>query len=212
MIELIAYATLALVLTIVLGFFVYGIWKWVSSRQQQVAYVDKFLQMVDILKLNCPKSMKQKPFERAPDKRMDGAPLGFIQGVGNMQLKNVDKNKKIYDIIAFTKNKVKWWNILSWNEKVYLAVIDPLKRSSLQANKLRWYVSGIDGEGYYIFESGGDLTPDIILKETAAKVDLKQTNIMLKQLSERFDTALDSNVSIRGQQKLGSEINLNEKK
>ena len=42
-------------------------------------------------------------------------------------------------------------------------------------------------------------------------MDLKQTNLILKELSPIVENALDSNVIIKGTQKVGSEVTISGK-
>lgn len=209
MVELLTIFTIfgALVIVgILFGFAVYGFILWKSKKQYAIAYVDKYKQLVNISKLNCPYELREKKLIKAPDKNFSGITIGYIYGKNFTQIKN-----KWYHLFVICTKKKRIYDPFSWGVPDRLAVVSKEKMKMADDFNVKWLVGGLDYEGFFIFEVESDLTPQIIFRKTSDIVGIKEANLALKRTSKLVEEATESNPIIKATQKTTTEVSTRER-
>lgn len=190
------------IFAVLVGFAIYGFIVWKSKKQYEIAYVDKYKQLIKVSKLNCPPEIYGKKLIGSPDKHFDGRKIGYIYGKNFIQ----STKGKWYHAFIITKQKKQLINPLSWGEADMIALAEQDKISIGNGFNVNWNVGGLDYEGYFIMEAGGELTPTDVYLKTKDMVGLKQANIGLKNISKMVEEAADGNPNVKIAQKMGSEL------
>lgn len=191
----------ATIIAIIFVLAVYGFIQWLSKKKYDIAYVDKYKQLVQVSKINCPSEIFEKELIKCPDKKFSGIVLGYIYGKNFIKVKD-----KWYYMFVIALKKKRIYNPFTWGTPDLLAIASKNKISIGDNYMVKWAVGGLDYEGFYIFEADGDLTPIDILTKTANEVGIKQANIMLKKMSGLVEEATEANPQLKTNQKSQSEL------
>ena len=201
LLQLASVGAFAFIIFLVFAFGIYGFILWISKKKFDIAYVDKYKQIVQVTKMNCPNEIKEKELVKVSDKNFTGIRIGYIYGKNFIRIK-----EKWYHLFVLARQKRKIWNPLSWGTPDLLAVAEKDKISITDGFNIKWIVGGLDYEGYFISAAEGDLTPEDIFTKTTNLVGLKQANITMKKISELMEIATDANPNIKANQKVASEL------
>ncbi len=185
---------------------VYGFIQFLSKKQYNISYLDKYKQLEEVTSMNCPPEIFEKQLIKVPDKHFSGRPLGYIYGKNFIQLKNKNKVWEWYQIFLIKKRKKRIYNPFSWSELPKLVLAEQDKIKILSDYNIGWTVGGIDYESFFMFAAEGNLTPRDVYLKTADMVGLKEANISLKRLSKVAEDAIEANPNIKANQKLTTEL------
>lgn len=207
---LITVTSIAMVLIglVILGLAFYGVYSVWHKKKVKDSYKDKYKEIVELGKSNCPLEIKGYEFRTTGDKEHAGVFKGYIVGYNQA---NITNKKKVRDQIIYNPMPFNILNPFSWFSKDIIAWVDPLKRTALSGH-VKWITVGTDKEGFYEFSNSDSiLTPSFISEITKDKVDLKNSINILKELGELTGDALHGNPGIRGIQKLNKETQIDRK-
>ncbi len=197
---------IGIIFLVLMGFAVYGLIQLLSKKKYNISYLDKYKQIVQVTKMNCPPELYEKKLIKVPDKHFSGTHLGYIYGKNFICLKNSNGNKSWYQVFLIQKRKRRFYDPMSWGELPKLVIAQKEKIKILPNYNIGWSVGGIDYEGYFIFSAEGDLTPQDIFRKTADLVGMKEATLTLKKMSKIAEDAIEANPNIKANQKLTTEL------
>ena len=90
----------AFIMLIIFAFGLYGFIQWYTKKKFEIAYVDKYKQLIQVTKMNCPNEIYEKELIKASDKNFSGIVLGYIYGKNFIEI-----NKKWYHLFVICKKK-----------------------------------------------------------------------------------------------------------
>ncbi len=187
-------------------FAVYGLIQLLSKKKYNISYLDKYKQLVDVTRMNCPPELYEKKLIKVPDKHFSGTTLGYIYGKNFLSFKNSLGKKAWYQVFLIQKRKRRIYDPFSWGELPKLVVAQKEKIKMLSGYNIGWVIGGIDYEGFFMFSAEGDLTPLDIFRKTADLVGLKEANLTLKKMSKLVEDATEANPQIKANQKVTTEL------
>jgi len=195
---------LLIVVLIVCGLAIYGIWQLIFSKRYKDPYKDRYKDILATAKNNCPETIYGQDFWQAGDVHLSGVLKGTIRGWNKIVLKDIEK---YYEVIVYTPARVfNWFNPLTWAVHDVIAIVDPEKRTDL-VGAVKWLMVGTERVGFYEFAiTDRNLTSQVISNVMVEGVDLVHSKNMLKELGYVTDEALTSNAPLKIGEKMGKEI------
>lgn len=192
---------IGLIILVLLVFAVYGFLQLLSKKKYNISYLDKYKQLVQVTRMNCPPEIFEKKLIKVPDKHFSGKRLGYIYGKNFIRM-----GEKWYQVFLIQSRLKRIYDPFSWSEMGKLVIADKEKIKIMADYNIGWTVGGVDYEGFFMFSAEGDLTPKDIFKKTEDLVGLKEANLSLKRMSKLVEDASEANPNIKANQKLTTEL------
>lgn len=194
-------------LIILLALAVYGLIMFLSNKKFAIAYVDKYKQLVETTKMNCPNELYEMRLVKSADKNFSGKVLGFIYGKNYINFYDKPtKTVKWYHMFVISAIKKRWYNPLTWAATDKLVVAEQENVSIGNNYDMVWRVGGINYQGFYMFAAEGNLTPQDIIDKTFSETGFQEAVQMAKRQSKLVEESVEGNPNIKQLQKTTREL------